>query len=77
VPLFQSTLATLLAAEDSTDGYLTAWSLQMLYNVPLFFRSISHHTGYDDISPMDPQEGFVLSHSSNNSGERKDIMFSI
>lgn len=49
----------------------------MLYHVPMFFRSVSHHIDHDDISPMDPQVGCVVSHILNNSGEKKGSMFSI
>lgn len=49
----------------------------MLYHIPMFFRSVSHHIDYDDISPMDPQVGCVVSHILNNSGEKKGSMFSI
>lgn len=49
----------------------------MLYHIPMFFRSVSHHIDYDDIFPMDPQAGCVLSHILNKSGEKKGSMFSI
>lgn len=49
----------------------------MLYHVPMFFRSISCRIDYNDIFPMDLQVGCLVSHILNNSGKKKDSMFSI